>query len=182
MRFVSHNASNIVYSSFNIFTIFIAPSASVFAAQYCAKPTMPENNSVTMSYLFRPHFMVTINSDANKREKRGKQRKWRKTIVTKMWKQGKRKTNRIYTVIYENVSTNHIDNLNSFQPRHFCYRIKPLSKNTGKNTVKKTKKKKWYLTYAMTASLSNWNEGYHRFFSFYVKSTLKLVFRLFTAK
>lgn len=65
MRFVSHNASNIVYSSFNIFTIFIAPSASVFAAQYCAKPTMPENNSVTMSYLFRPHFMVTINWDAN---------------------------------------------------------------------------------------------------------------------
>lgn len=59
-----------------------------------------------------------------------------------MGKQGKRKTNTIYTVIYENVSTNHIDNFNSFQPRHFCYRIKPLSKNTTKkHTVKKPKKR-----------------------------------------
>lgn len=78
MRFVSHNASNIVYSSFNIFTIFIAPSASVFAAQYCAKPTMPENNSVTMSYLFRPHFMVTINWDANNERKTNEKREGNK--------------------------------------------------------------------------------------------------------
>lgn len=51
IRLVSQSASNMVYSSFKIFTICIAPSASVFAAQYCAKPTMPENNNVTESYL-----------------------------------------------------------------------------------------------------------------------------------
>lgn len=48
---MSHSASNIVYNSFSILTIFIAPSASVLAAQYLAKPTIPENSNVTQSYL-----------------------------------------------------------------------------------------------------------------------------------
>lgn len=47
----SVSESKIVYSSFSILTIFIAPSASVCAAQYWLKPTMPENKSVTQSYL-----------------------------------------------------------------------------------------------------------------------------------
>lgn len=51
LLFESVNESNIVYNSFNIFTIFIAPSASVFAEQYCPNPTIPEKSSVTQTYL-----------------------------------------------------------------------------------------------------------------------------------
>lgn len=49
LRLESVRASKTVYSSLSIFTIFMAPSGSVLAAQYWPKPTMPENISVTES-------------------------------------------------------------------------------------------------------------------------------------
>ena len=45
-------------------TIFMAPVESVFAAQYALNPTIPENNSVTLSYFLGGTGLECLNSFA----------------------------------------------------------------------------------------------------------------------